>query len=112
MVLQRQPDPHHAWQPEGAYTSTLAIICCDCGDHPRLDCREVSPELQRVREPYAIASGMEAFVKHARLAPQLTGDPPVGDGSYVAERRGGPLAHQAKRMFLVGRRLDAVGLGS
>jgi hypothetical protein len=33
------------------------------------DYREVSPELQRIRGPYPIASGMEAYVKHANWHP-------------------------------------------
>jgi hypothetical protein len=39
-------------------------ICCDCGDDPHLDYREVSPELQRVRGPYPIAEGIAAYKRH------------------------------------------------
>ena len=45
------------------------IICCDCGDNPGLDYDDVSPELQRIRGPYPIAAGMEAYVKHADWHP-------------------------------------------
>jgi hypothetical protein len=30
-------------RPEGGYTDKYEIVCCDCGDHPYLDYREVSP---------------------------------------------------------------------
>ena len=58
-------------QPEGGYTDTFEIICCDCGDHPDLDCREVSPKLQLVRGPYPIADGVAAYEQHRRLHQQL-----------------------------------------
>ena len=45
------------------------IICCDCGDHPDLDYRDVPPELQRIRGPYPIAAGVEAYVKHLKRHP-------------------------------------------
>jgi hypothetical protein len=54
-------------RPEGGYTDLFEIICCDCGDHPDLDYREVSPVLRRVRGPYPIADGITAYVMHLRL---------------------------------------------
>jgi hypothetical protein len=51
-------------RPEGGYTDKYEIVCCDCGDHPYLDYREVSPELQRVRGPYPIADGITGYLKH------------------------------------------------
>ena len=41
MVLRRQPVRIVDGQPESGYASMYEIICCDCGDHPRLDYREV-----------------------------------------------------------------------
>ena len=43
------------------------LICCDCGDHPDPDYRDVSPELQRIRGPYLIAAGMAAYQEHMKL---------------------------------------------
>ena len=43
------------------------IICCDCGDHPDLDYRDVSPELQRIRGPYPIVAGVAAYEQHLDL---------------------------------------------
>ena len=51
-------------QPEGGYTDVFEIICCYCGDHPYLDYREVSPELQRLRGPYPIAAGAAVYEEH------------------------------------------------
>jgi hypothetical protein len=56
-------------QPEGGYTSMFEIICCDCGDHPGPDYREVPPGLQRIRGPYPIAAAAEASVKHLKRHP-------------------------------------------
>jgi hypothetical protein len=69
VVLRRQPVRIVAGQAEGGYTDEFEIICCDCGDDPGLDYREVSPALQRIRGPYPIASGITAYVLHARRHP-------------------------------------------
>ena len=69
VVLRRRPARIVAGRPEGGYTDEYEIICCDCGDDPDLDHREVSPELQRIRGPYTIAAGITAYVKHARRHP-------------------------------------------
>jgi hypothetical protein len=66
VVLRRQPARMVEGWPEGGYTDQYEIVCCDCGDHPYLDYREVPPRLQRVRGPYPIADGITAYVKHAR----------------------------------------------
>ena len=50
-VLRRQPARLVGGQAEGGYTDVYEIICCDCGDDPGLDYREVSPRLQLVRGP-------------------------------------------------------------
>ena len=57
---------------EGGYTDEFEIICCDCGDDPDLDYREISPELQRIRGPYPIAAAVTAYVKPARRHPGLS----------------------------------------
>ena len=67
VVLRRQPTRMVEGLPEGGYTDLFEIICCDCGDHPDLDYREVSPVLQRVRGPYPVADGIAAYVKHSGL---------------------------------------------
>jgi hypothetical protein len=71
LVLRRQPNRIVEGQPEGGYTDAFEIICCDCGDHPDQDYREVSPKLQLVRGPYPIADGVAAYEQHSRLHQQL-----------------------------------------
>ena len=63
-VLRRQPVRIVGGEPEGGYTSAFEIICCDCGDDPGLDYRDVSPELQRLRGPYSIMVGVTAYEEH------------------------------------------------
>ena len=63
-VLRRQPASIIDGRPDGGYTDALEIICCDCGDDPGLDYREVSPRLQLVRGPYQIAVGVAAYEEH------------------------------------------------
>jgi hypothetical protein len=69
VVLRRQPVRIVDGQPEGGYTSMFELICCDCGDDPEQDYREVPPELQRIRGPYPIAAGVEAYMKHVEGHP-------------------------------------------
>jgi hypothetical protein len=71
LVLRRQPARIVEGQPEGGYTDAFEIICCDCGDHPDQDYREVSPRLQLVRGPYPIADGVAAYDQHRKLHQQL-----------------------------------------
>ena len=61
VVLRRQPVRVVEGQPEGGYTDAYELICCECGDHPDLDYRDISPELQRVRGRYAFADGIAAY---------------------------------------------------
>jgi hypothetical protein len=63
-VLRRKPARIVAGRPEGGYTSTFEIVCCDCGDNPRLDYREVSPALQRLRGPYWLTTGIARYEAH------------------------------------------------
>jgi hypothetical protein len=67
LVLRRQPARIVQGRPEGGYTDAFELICCDCGDHPDLDYREVSPKLQRIRGPYPIADGITAYETHLSL---------------------------------------------
>jgi hypothetical protein len=65
LVLRRQPARVVGGRPEGGYTDAYELICCDCGDDPDLDYQQVSPQLQRIRGPYPIAAGVEAYEQHA-----------------------------------------------
>ena len=67
VVLRRQPVRIVEGQPEGGYTDAYELVCCDCGDHPDLDHRDISPELQRIRGPYTFAAGIAAYGEHVRL---------------------------------------------
>jgi hypothetical protein len=69
VVLRRRPARVVAGRAEGGYTDLFEIICCDCGDDPDLDYREVSPELQRIRGPYPIAAGVAAYEQHLKGHP-------------------------------------------
>jgi len=71
VVLRRQPARLVEGQPEGGYTDVYEIVCCDCGDDPDLDYRDVSPRLQLVRGPYPIAAGVAAYEQHLRLHEQM-----------------------------------------
>jgi len=51
VVLRRQPVRIVAGRAEGGYTDAYELVCCECGDHPDLDYRAVSPELQQIRGP-------------------------------------------------------------
>jgi hypothetical protein len=64
VVLRRRPARIVEGQPQGGYNDAFEVICCYCGDHPYLDYREVSPELQQIRGPYPIAPGIAAFEEH------------------------------------------------
>ena len=80
VVLRRRPARIVAGRPEGGYTDAYEIICCDCGDHPDLDYRQVSSALQRIRGPYRLLAGVAAYEKHAgwhrgRPANQSSGRP-------------------------------------
>ena len=69
VVLRRRPVRLVGGQPVGGFTDLFEIICCDCGDHPDLDYREISPELQRIRGAYPIAAGVSAYLKHVEQHP-------------------------------------------
>jgi hypothetical protein len=73
VVLRRQPARIVEGRPEGGYTDIFELICCDCGDDPDLDYREVSPRLHLVRGPYPITVGIAAYEEHVKLHQQLDG---------------------------------------
>ncbi len=64
VVLRRRPVRLVDGRVEGGYTNVFEIICCDCGDHPGQDYRDVSPELRRIRGPYPIVAGVAAYGEH------------------------------------------------
>jgi hypothetical protein len=66
VVLRRQPVRMVEGRAEGGYTDVFELICCECGDDPGLDYREVPPGLRRVRGPYPIADGVTAYEQHRR----------------------------------------------
>ncbi|HXZ73246.1 MAG TPA: hypothetical protein VEH31_20545, partial [Streptosporangiaceae bacterium] len=66
LVLRRQPACIVGGQPQGGYSDAFELICCDCGDDPDLDYRDISPQLRQVRGPYPIAAGIAAYDKHVR----------------------------------------------
>jgi hypothetical protein len=76
LVLRRQPSRIVAGRAEGGCTSLYEIICCDCGDDPGLDYREISTELQRIRGPYQLAAGITAYEDHRGRHPKPVGDAP------------------------------------
>ena len=67
LVLRRRPASVVPESPEDGRVDAYELICCDCGDDPDLDYGEVSPELRRIRGPYAIAAGVAAYTTHVRL---------------------------------------------
>jgi hypothetical protein len=64
VVLRRQPVRIAPGPPESGYAGAYELICCDCGDDPDLDYRDVSPELQQIRGPYPMAAGIAEYMKH------------------------------------------------
>jgi hypothetical protein len=85
VVLRRQPARIVEGRVHGGYTDAWELVCCDCGDHPELDCRDVSPELQRIRGPYSFAAGITAYGKHVNLYHRQT--PTFQPGPAGAPRR-------------------------
>jgi len=81
--LRRQPARLVDGQPQGGYTDAFELICCDCGDDPGLDYRDVSSPLQQIRGPYPIAAGIAAYNNHVqrhhrRQASHLSQSPATG----------------------------------
>jgi hypothetical protein len=67
-VLRRQPPRIGDGRAEDGCTGAFEIICCNCGDNPCLDYSQLSPRLQKIRGPYALAAGVAAYEKHLGLA--------------------------------------------
>jgi hypothetical protein len=100
VVLRRQPVRIVENRPEGGYADAYELVCCDCGDDPDLDYREVSPELQRIRGPYPIAEGVAAYQKHAgrhRRRQAITSQAARCAMSTAQPRRGDPASVAAVR---------------
>lgn len=74
VVLRRQPVRIVEGRAEGGYTDAYELVCCECGDHPDLDFREISPELQQIRGPYQIAAGIAAYERHVSRYHRRQGD--------------------------------------
>ena len=64
VVLRRQPVRIVAGQVEGGYTDAYELVCCECGDHPDTDYREVSSGLRQIRGPYPFVAGIAAYQSH------------------------------------------------
>jgi hypothetical protein len=67
VVVRRQPVMFVDGRAEGGYAGVFGLICCECGDNPYLDYAHVSPRLQQIRGPYAIAAGLAAYDQHLGL---------------------------------------------
>jgi hypothetical protein len=87
LVLRRQPVHLVEGRPEGGYTDAYELICCDCGDDPDLDYRDTAPDFQRIRGPYGLSAGIEAYGQHDRL---LHGQSPIPAASGTGKRTGSP----------------------
>ena len=85
VVLRRRPVRIVDGRPEDGYTDAYELVCCDCGDDPDLDYREILPELQRVRGPYTFAAGIAAYGMHVGLQ---HGQQPVSAANQTRRRTG------------------------
>ena len=63
-VLRRQPNEIAYGRPHGGYTQAFEIICRGCGDHVDVDYRDAPLRLQKLRGPYQLAAGLEAYEAH------------------------------------------------
>jgi hypothetical protein len=77
VMLRRRPGRMVAGQPEGGRTGDYEIVCCDCGDDPDRDWRQVSPALRAIRGPYPVTAGITAYLEHAARHPGPHGSRPV-----------------------------------
>jgi hypothetical protein len=84
VVLRRQAVHLVHGRPEGGYTDAYELVCCDCGDDPDLDYRDVSPRLQRIRGPYKFSVGIAAYGQHVRLQ---HGQQPIPAAGVTRRRR-------------------------
>lgn len=107
VVLRRQPSRIVAGRPEGGYTDAYELVCCECGDDPDTDYRDVSSWLQQVRGPYLFAAGVEAYATHVRQyhAAQEMASQQTRTGLQVDEMTTNVESRRPRR----GRRLIALG---
>ena len=66
LVLRRRPTRMVQGRPEGGYTDAYELICCDCGDDPWVDYREVPAAFRQTRGPYLFTAGIAAYAHHVR----------------------------------------------
>jgi len=99
VVLRRQPARPAAGEPDGSCTDMFEIICCDCGDDPDLDYRDVCPRIQRIRGPYPIVTGVAAYEQHLMQHPNrrpTRQSGPRSEGAAQAGRPGTPRMTQPR----------------
>jgi hypothetical protein len=78
---------------EGHQTGLFEIICPDCGDHPYLDYEGIPPRLQKIRGPYALEAGLDAYAEHLGLIPwpdEVTTGRPSAGGATTSLGPGDP----------------------
>jgi hypothetical protein len=85
LVLRRQPVHLVEGRPEGSYADSYELICWDCGDDPDLDYRDISSGFQRIRGPYRLSAGIEAYRRHDMLQ---HGQSPIPAASGPRKRTG------------------------
>jgi len=83
-VLRRQPVRIHNGKAEGGDTDMFEIICCDCGDDPDLDYRDVPLQLQLTRGPYPLRDGVAAYNQHLKLHQKPA--PAADTGRYTSAK--------------------------
>jgi hypothetical protein len=89
VVLRRQPVRIEEGRPEGSDTDKFELSCCDCGDHPDLDYRDMPPHLHHIRGPCPIAAGVAAYEEHLKLGHERVPDsrvPADGGCGFVKVR--------------------------
>ena len=66
VVLRRQPVHLMEGRPEGGYTDAYELVCCDCGDDPDLDYRDVSRD-------FSESAGRTGFRRASRPTDSTSG---------------------------------------
>ena len=84
-VLPRQPVSIANGRQECGYTAACEIRG-DCGDHPDLDYREISPRLQRIRGHHLVADGVAIYEKRLGPEPAARGDTAAGMTDLAARQ--------------------------
>ena len=64
VILRRKPADPGNNNHRGPGSDTYEIICRICGDDPALDHQQIAAELQQIRGPYALSTGIAAFIRH------------------------------------------------